>query len=169
MGNAADSNIRADTEPSAALLVTENSEDIRFFQRTFRSWKWQIHTAATCRDAGALLRREPVAVIITEAHLADGSWKDLRARADLIPDPPLVIVTSLNADDQLWAEVLNEGGYDVLAKPFEQPEVIRVVSLAWLHWRHKHQEIHRSATSASNIRTPASGVTPPARLRWTSR
>lgn len=169
MGNAADYSIRAYTEPSAALLVTENSEDIKFFQRTFRSWKWQIHTAATCRDADAVLRREPVAVIITEAHLADGCWKDLRERADLIPDPPLVIVTSLNADDQLWAEVLNEGGYDVLAKPFEQPEVVRVVSLAWLHWRHKHQEIHRSAASASNIRTSDAGVTPPARLRWTGR
>jgi len=41
------------------------------------------------------------------------------------------------ADDALWAEVLNLGGYNVLAKPFDSREVFRVVGNAWLHWKNR--------------------------------
>jgi FixJ family two-component response regulator len=46
-----------------------------------------------------------------------------------------MIVTSRLADDRLWAEALNLGVYDVLAKPFDRTELIRSVRLAWEHWR----------------------------------
>jgi hypothetical protein len=48
--------------------------------------------------------------------------------------PPNLIVSSRLADDRLWAEVLNLGGYDVLARPFNRVEVIRVVQAAWRAW-----------------------------------
>lgn len=44
--------------------------------------------------------------------------------------PPKLIVASRLADERLWAEVLNLGGYDLLVKPFVADEVQRVVSLA---------------------------------------
>jgi hypothetical protein len=34
----------------------------------------------------------------------------------------------------LWAEVLNLGGYDVLLKPFDRAEVVRVAGMAWRCW-----------------------------------
>lgn len=48
---------------------------------------------------------------------------------------PVLIVVSRVVDDGLWAEVLNLGGYDVLATPFRAREVIRSVSFAWRHWQ----------------------------------
>jgi hypothetical protein len=42
-----------------------------------------------------------------------------------------MIVTSRLADERLWAEVLNLGGYHLLAKPFDASEVVRVVGTAW--------------------------------------
>ena len=47
---------------------------------------------------------------------------------------PNVIVTAAISDEALWAEVLNLGGYDVLAQPFDSIEVSRVVSSAWRRW-----------------------------------
>ena len=47
---------------------------------------------------------------------------------------PLLLVTSKTADENLWAEVLNLGGYDVLMKPFELGEVTRVIGMAWRQW-----------------------------------
>ena len=47
-----------------------------------------------------------------------------------------LVVTARLADDQLWAQALNLGAYDVLAKPFDEQEVIRTLSLAWIHWAH---------------------------------
>jgi DNA-binding response OmpR family regulator len=52
-----------------------------------------------------------------------------------LQSPPLIIVTSQFADECLWAEVLNLGGYDVLAKPFDSFEVIWLMSMAWRRWK----------------------------------
>ena len=60
------------------------------------------------------------------------------ARIKRLPTPPLLIVTSRLADEYLWAEALNLGAYDVVAKPFDSHELIRVVSFAWLHWNDKY-------------------------------
>jgi DNA-binding response OmpR family regulator len=45
-----------------------------------------------------------------------------------------LIVTSRTADEHLWAEVLNIGGYDVLPQPFNRDEVERVVAAARRHF-----------------------------------
>jgi DNA-binding response OmpR family regulator len=63
-------------------------------------------------------------VVICERSLPDGDWKDLLGKT------PRLIVTSRVADEALWAEVLNLGGYDVLAQPFDELEVRQVVALA---------------------------------------
>jgi DNA-binding response OmpR family regulator len=66
-------------------------------------------------------------------------------------NPPDLIVASRLADEYLWAEVLNLGGYDVLAKPFNAEEVRRVVGLACEH--HQERQIRRAdAGNATAIR-----------------
>jgi FixJ family two-component response regulator len=59
----------------------------------------------------------------------------------------MLIVTSRLADEHLWAEALNLGAYDVLAKPFDQEEVIRVLSSAWLRKRSRNEIGTRAATA----------------------
>jgi DNA-binding response OmpR family regulator len=44
--------------------------------------------------------------------------------------PPPLIVSDRLADEQLWAEVLSLGGYDLLMKPFDAKEVHHAVSTA---------------------------------------
>jgi DNA-binding response OmpR family regulator len=73
-----------------------------------------------------------------------GGWKDLLESTQSLSNPPLLIVTSRHADERLWAEALNFGAYDVIAKPFYPIEVIRIVSLACLRWRQR-------ATTASSV------------------
>ena len=69
-------------------------------------------------------------VVICEQNLPDGTWQDLLGDLQSLSRPPMLIVCSLLADDRLWAEVLNIGGYDVLMKPFQAIEVARVVRMA---------------------------------------
>ncbi len=92
-------------------------------------WRWQ-----RIRDfAGAalLLRDRTPRLVICEQHLPDGSWKDVVDMANGLPCAPPVIVTSRLPDERLWMEVLNRGGYDLLAKPFDGAEVRRVTDSAW--------------------------------------
>ena len=64
----------------------------------------------------------------------------------LLSIPPLLIVTSRVADACLWAEALNMGAYDVLAKPFDLTEVTRILSSAWLHWQEQYCVVTMSRT-----------------------
>jgi DNA-binding response OmpR family regulator len=72
-------------------------------------------------------------VVICEKDLPDCTWQEILEELAALKHPPPLIVTSRLADERLWAEVLNLGGYDVLMKPFDPVEVVRVVSLAWRH------------------------------------
>jgi FixJ family two-component response regulator len=70
-------------------------------------------------------------VVLTEADLDPGTWKDVLALADVLPKPPFVIVASIHADEHLWVEALNLGAHDVITKPFDKQEVTRVLSAGW--------------------------------------
>lgn len=48
-------------------------------------------------------------MVICEARLPDGTWKEVLDLAQRQPRPPYLIVTFSLADDRLWAEVLNLG------------------------------------------------------------
>ena len=79
--------------------------------------------------------KTPVPVALCERKLPDGTWKDLYTFAESLPNPPLFVVVSEMADQYLWAEVLNLGGYDVLAKPFDRGELLQVVGMSWRNWK----------------------------------
>jgi DNA-binding response OmpR family regulator len=78
----------------------------------------------------AFLREAGTCVIFCEHSLPDGSWTRILEVIEDCSAPPLLIVTSRLADDRLWAEVLNLGGFDVLAKPFNEREVRHVLASA---------------------------------------
>jgi DNA-binding response OmpR family regulator len=80
------------------------------------------------------LQRNPVQVVMTETHVPRWNWRKVLSDLRRLARPPQLIVTSRTADESLWAEVLNVGGYDVLARPLEPEEVERVVAAARRHF-----------------------------------
>jgi DNA-binding response OmpR family regulator len=90
----------------------------------------KLAAVGTRQEAMSFLRLDRVPVIVCERDLPDGNWKDILGYAAAFPNPPALVVTSRLADEYLWAEVLNLGGYDLLAKPFSEPEVKRVLAAA---------------------------------------
>jgi DNA-binding NtrC family response regulator len=116
------------------LAVSHLESDHTSLAHIFGHTAWTFDSARSLREATAKLADEPSPVILCEEKLPDGSWKDLYAFSQIHSVPAYLIVTSQFADDRLWAEVLNMGAYDVLAKPFHSKEVFRVIGLAWRHW-----------------------------------
>jgi DNA-binding NarL/FixJ family response regulator len=82
----------------------------------------------------SVLRDRPSEVVVCERDLQPGSWKDVLEHLTILPDPPSLVVTSRHADERLWAEALNLGAFDVLAKPFDRTEALRVIGAAWRAW-----------------------------------
>jgi len=119
------------------LAVSDSEADHDCLDEVFRHSNWRMLSARSCREAFEILESNRIPVVVCECALPDGSWKSLLNRFAQWPDEPLLVVSSRQADDHLWAEVLNLGGYDVLAKPFDRAEVVRVIGAAWLHWRQR--------------------------------
>ncbi len=112
------------------LHVTPSETDHAFLRSVFKHPNWQIHRVQNCDDASAFMLRSPLSVVLSEAILPDGSWKEILEQTRRSLDMPNLVVTSRLADDRLWAEVLNLGGWDVLSTPFEAAELIRVLFAA---------------------------------------
>jgi len=112
------------------LVVSSAEEDQKYFRLLFPKPVWRVLSAESMRDAAKLLQARPVGVVLTEHDLEDGTWSDLLDLAASAPWSPPVVVVSRHADEAMWAQVLNLGGYDVLMKPFDATEVRRVVGMA---------------------------------------
>ncbi len=117
------------------LAVSPFEDDHTFLSYIFSHSNWRIYAARSCHEALEILRQTPIPVVICESDVAENTWKDLLAELGRFEEPPLLIVSSRLADESLWAEVLSLGGYDVLMKPFDHAEVVRSISLAWMHWK----------------------------------
>jgi DNA-binding NtrC family response regulator len=141
------------TRAAGVLSVSPVDADHARLDDIFQDPKWNVHRngrwtlcrVASLASAADALEQEKVPIIISEGELLPGTWREMLEHISLLPDPPLLIVTSRLADERLWAEALNLGAYDVLAKPFDATEVIRIVSLAWQHWQDRH-ELHANRT-----------------------
>ena len=131
------------------LAVTDYREDVEKLDEIFKHSKWVIHSVKACGQAINFLRSHRTPVVLCERNLPDGRWTDLLSSLEDVVDPPVLIVTSPHADESLWAEVLNLGGYDVLPQPFERSEVVRVIGLGWMHWRDRCSRLRRTAGEGS--------------------
>lgn len=124
-----------DSMPSI-LIVSANHRDRRWLFRALRTSGWTCRTAGSTRCAfDALSRTGSTFLVICEQNLPDGDWKDLLKLATGEMGQPLLIVTSTHADDRLWVEVLNVGGFDLLMKPFDKTELGRVMEMALRQWK----------------------------------
>jgi two-component system response regulator PilR (NtrC family) len=86
-----------------------------------------VEHVGTIEDARAMLQHKEFDVILTEAKLPDGKWIDVLHLARECPRELEVVVTDPQADARFWAEALNLGAYDLLAQPFYEPEVRRIL------------------------------------------
>ena len=126
---------RSESTAVRILAVTPNEEDHAALDRMLSRPAWAVDRARSLSGAITKLRkRNSIPVVLCARDLSGNSWRDMLEQLERVDEPPLLIVISRCADEQLWAEALNLGAYDVLAKPFNADEVIRVLSSACLRW-----------------------------------
>jgi CheY-like chemotaxis protein len=122
------------------LAVMPQDEDHETLQHMLPTARWTLHKAHAVSSALAHLRKgKRIHLIICEQDLGRDTWLEMLKYTLGMNPQPLLIVASRLADERLWAEALNRGAFDVLAKPFDAHEVNHVLNLGWLRWR-RHQD-----------------------------
>jgi DNA-binding NtrC family response regulator len=128
------------------LSVSPNDADHLSLQTIIGHSKWKLFTASDLASAVSLLHGHEISVLLCERDLRPGTWIDVLENIKFLPNAPSLIVASRLADDHLWAEALNLGAWDVLAKPFDHIGVIRSVKSAWQRW---HDQTHPHAITSA--------------------
>jgi DNA-binding NtrC family response regulator len=112
---------------SRILFLSGHRDDARQITQMLHALPVAVDYAGSLQNARAKLRRDDYDVILTEAALPDGCWRDVLRLARECPQDLELIVTDPHADASLWAEALNLGAYDLIAQPFYEPEVRRIL------------------------------------------
>lgn len=107
------------------LVVSPFPDDHVQLGKILRREQWELRHAMTCEQAQAILESTICRIVISEAKIAGHCWKKMLSAIRRLPEreQPKLVVASPQADDSLWSEVLNLGGHNVLAKPFDRTEV----------------------------------------------
>ncbi len=117
------------------LILSPSDDDHAVLDQILDTPDWSVQHAPSVLFALRQLRRDPrVSVVVCECDLRPETWKEMLENLKLLSDAPALVVVSRVADEQLWAEALNLGAYDVLAKPFDVVEVRRVLTSASQNW-----------------------------------
>jgi DNA-binding response OmpR family regulator len=137
--------LQTSEHPISALLVGDFETDRLLVHDIFRLHGWRLFEARDRRHSLECLAKNQVQVVIAESELPAWNWKRILSDLRRLSPTPQLVVTSRTADDYLWAEVLNVGGYDVLPQPLERDEVERVVASARRHYDTQRRSMTRSA------------------------
>jgi DNA-binding NtrC family response regulator len=115
---------------SRILFLSAHPGDAHRLSQMLQSVPLALDHAESLRQARNQLQLKEYDVLLTEAVLPDGSWLDALRLAREGPRDPVLIVTDPQADARFWSQALNLGAYDLLAQPFYEPEVRRILSNA---------------------------------------
>ena len=138
----------APTTTVNVLAILPAAEDRTSLQRILEQPTWNLRAVEALTLARPMIDELPAGVVITDSQLPDGCWQDVVLELRRQRLEPMLIVASRLADESLWAEVLNLGGYDVLATPLRATEVIRSLTLAGQQWQEKLASLPVNVMSA---------------------
>ena len=113
-----------------ALAIVQ-SQECDTLRRVFKAKSWSLTIADTVSHGlSGEFGAGPV-IVILDRDLASPDWRPAVRQFSSPPKSAWVILASRVIDDYLWEEVIQQGGYDVLAKPFQEAELIRTLEFAW--------------------------------------
>src|SRR5262245_52590911 len=112
------------------LVVDDEPDNLDAFRFNFRR-VFKIHTASSGDEALELLRREPIAVIVTDQRMPKMTGLEfLEAAEKLTPEAVGVILTAFTDVDVL-IEAINLGHvYRYITKPWDAKEVKGILTQA---------------------------------------
>jgi DNA-binding response OmpR family regulator len=131
------------------LSVSSTEDDHTAIFHILDELPFVVTPARSCQEAANALTHDQFGIILCESDLPDGNWIEILNQISGVREKPLLIVTSRLADESLWAEVLNLGGYDLLAKPFSRQEVRHVLTSAWVQKAIPVHPTHATASATS--------------------
>lgn len=134
----------SDAAKGTLLLVDDNAESLASLDMAFARSRYRRLTASNGEQALAILREEPVDVIVTDLRMPDMDGIEVLSRALALEVPPQVILLTAHGSIESAREALQKGAFDYLTKPINLQElrtqVEKAMSVQQLH--HENKRLH---------------------------
>ena len=107
-----------------------SGEDYQAASRYLDAAHVGLRRASSLEQADLLLADGDSRVLLAETAFPGGTWQDALAfKRRRHPEAALVVAAEY-ADERLWLDVLDQGAYDLILKPFVAEELLRILANA---------------------------------------
>jgi len=117
------------------LLVSAIDEDRLQLSQILGGVMWEVDRVGTCHEAEREIRRSRPPIVITDVGLLDGDWTCIHKLVKSVKPCAHLIVLSSRTDSQLWFEARQSGAHDVLVKPLQDADVVKMLMAALDDWK----------------------------------
>jgi two-component system KDP operon response regulator KdpE len=115
------------------VLVVEDDREIRALMQASLSVEgFDVQTAASLSEAGAMLRHSPPDVVVLDLGLPDGDGVSLVQAVRKNQSTPIIVVSARHQEAQKIS-LLDAGADDYLTKPFSVGELLARIRVALRH------------------------------------
>jgi two-component system response regulator HydG len=112
------------------LIVDDERSNLESLERTFAREGWPVRTAASGAEALDVLRRERVAVLVTDLMMPGMDGEELlRAARAVSPETEVVLMTAYGTVEAA-VSAMKLGAYDFITKPLKRHAVVKSVRQA---------------------------------------
>jgi FixJ family two-component response regulator len=117
------------------IIVTSRAEDVADLKAILHDTPWELAGIPRIEDAAIALKEASAPILLFDRDTAGACWQDTMKRLIKSRRSACVILLSSVADQYLWDEVVQQGGFDVLARPFRKEQVLSALVFAYAHCR----------------------------------
>jgi DNA-binding NtrC family response regulator len=126
------------------LLASERDDDHRTLEALLHDTGWTVAWAKSWGDASNFCGRVIKPVILVDRHFQGSDWRfTVSSMVNFKANSCLILLSDVS-DQYLWNEVVQHGGFDVLARPFERSALLRVLAFAEKHREGRWPALHPS-------------------------
>src|SRR5262245_52140607 len=112
------------------LVVDDERPILESLQMIFEREALDVVTTPDAKEALEVLRKRPVAVVVTELMMPGMTGVDLlKAARAVAPETEVILMTAYGTVETA-VEAMKEGAYDFITKPLKRAHVVRVVAKA---------------------------------------
>jgi DNA-binding NtrC family response regulator len=117
------------------LIVTSRAEDVAELNSILEGTPWELTNASRGEDVGAALKAASVPILLFDRDTASESWQKTMRDLIKLRRGACVVLLSNVADQYLWEEVVQHGGFELLSRPFRKELVLSTLVFAYAHCR----------------------------------
>jgi DNA-binding NtrC family response regulator len=125
---------RVSTPAVKIVCFVANESDRSLMRELCRRNQWGLSFPESRTQAERALHELKPQIMLFDRNLAGQDWRQFVAGFAAASPGVCIMLLSKVIDDNLWNDLVSNGGYELLRKPLREEEVSRAVRMARSYW-----------------------------------